>query len=104
MRTATSQLPAITELGPRLQFISEQFSDLLERDLSDSEERCLQRHFERIWERLEPAERDAIRNEVDDPFQGKDVPECYRDVRCFQAIAEFLGGEDGLRRREPQPL
>jgi len=67
--------------------------DLLERDLSKSEEQCFERHIQRIWERLDPAERDSIRNEIDDPFSGKDLPACYFDSRCMRLIAEFLRQE-----------
>lgn len=64
MGTATSDQSALAKLGPRLRQLSEQCSDLLERDLEDREEQCLQRHFRRIWERLDPAERDTIRSDV----------------------------------------
>lgn len=95
MGTVTSQTSARRELEPRLRFLSEQFLDLLERDLKDSEERCFQRHVQRIWERLDPTERDAIRDKVDDPFSGRDLPACYLDSRCIRLIAEFLRGDQG---------
>ena len=95
MATATSDQSAIAKLVPRLKFLSEQCADLLERDLRDSEEQCLERHIRRIWERLEPAERDAIREEVEEPFRGKDAPQYYHESRCLRAITEHMRDEQG---------
>ena len=104
METVAKPPSALVKLGPRLTFLSEQGADLLERDLKGREQQCLERHFRRIWEHMEPGERDALRSEIefDDPFAGKDVPHSYVDFRCLRAIAEFFA--DQQHRLEDEPL
>ena len=90
--TKTAKPSALGKLKPRLKKLSEQCHDLYERDLQESEESCFRRHCQKIWERLNASERDAIRREVEEPLLRPDTPGMFVDFACSKLIAKCLQG------------
>jgi len=87
--------------------LSKKCSDLLKQDLKETEARCHGRHHQRIWEQLEPKDRDALRRQVitEDPSLADEKWDFVIEGRCVSEIEKEIkrSGKVTRNRKRPAP-
>ena len=64
--------------------------DLVHEDLKDAKERCLHNHCKRVWWKLTPEQRDAVRDLVRDDGPPMVQNALYLDFACLREIGQMI--------------
>jgi hypothetical protein len=92
MATAAKRSPALSKLHARILALSDKCADLRSKDLRNARARCQREHCERIWEQLEPKDRETIRRKVvaEDPYLDARKSSYLLESECVSVIDEEL--------------